>query len=388
VIEKKSSAAMPFSSLGYGCYALSGAYGSRPDECEMVRILQKAYDLGIRLFDTAGCYTGTEEILGKAVKSYRHDISIATKVGFTDDYGISLSKEAVLASCEASLKNLDTDYIDIYQVHYHDPDTCIEETIEALEYLSKAGKIRHYGIGHLPLDITEEYLRKGNVSYVLAEMSPVSTARYRELHPLQNIYGFDIIAFSITGRGILSGKINKRVQFSKDDIRSKDPLFIKSRLHSGINMASKLREIGSKYNMTPVQTAILWTLQNQGVAAGLTGPTKIDHLVENSKVLDMSLDEDSIMEINQMIEMEEDKLRQTVQDEVHAILTSPLSADYEKAYKDLIYVLEYSIENQYISYKNGVNIFMKIEEDRNSGSRSVRRLNDYREKIKAEASII
>ena len=98
-----------------------------------------------------------------------------------------------------------------------------------MESLKKEGKIRYYGIGHLPLDKTKEYLEIGNVSFVLAEMSPVNTSRYKELYPLREKYNFDIIAFSITGRGLLSGKISEKVEFGSNDIRSKDTLFRKSR---------------------------------------------------------------------------------------------------------------------------------------------------------------
>lgn len=373
----------PISPLGYGCYALSGAYGSRPEESEMVRILQYAYESGIKFFDTAGSYSDTEEILGRAVKSFRHDVVIASKVGITEDNRFSLSSEFIKSSCESSLRKLKTDYIDIYQVHYHDPDTSAEEAIEALESLKKEGKIRYYGIGHLPLDKTKEYLEIGNVSFVLAEMSLVNTSRYKELYPLREKYNFDIIAFSITGRGLLSGKISEKVEFGSNDIRSKDPLFRKSRLVSGINIAGKLTDIGKKYNMTPAQVAILWTIQNRGVITGLTGPVRTAHLEENCRVLNLSLDKDSINEINQFIEKEEDRMKKIIHEEICTILSTPFSADYEKAYKDLIYAIEHCVESQLIPYCYGVDIFKKIEEDRVSGNKSLYRLNEIRNELKA-----
>jgi len=253
--------------------------------------------------------------------------------------------------------------------------------------LYKEGKIKYYGIGHLPLDKTEEYLSTGNVSFVLAEMSPVSTFRYKELYPLQEKYNFDIIAFSITGRGLLSGKINEKVKFGNNDIRSKDPLFAKSRLDSGTQIARKLEEIGRRYNMTPAQVAILWTIQNRGVITGLTGPTKMEHLKENSGVLSLDLDENTIKEINQLIENEEERLRKVIHEEVCAILTSSCCSDYEKAYKDLIYAIEYCIENQLIPYEYGVDVFNKVEKEKSSGSKTLLKLNDIRNEIKSIANM-
>ncbi len=374
---------MQISPLGYGCYALGGAYGTKLEEHEMIRILQYAYKLGIKFYDTASSYTGTEEILGRAIKPFRHDIVISSKVGVTEDNKINLSKESIKSHCESSLRKLKTDCIDIYQIHYHDPNTPIEETIEALELVKREGKIKYYGIGHLPLDKIKEYLDLGNVSFVMAEMSPINTYRYKELQPLQEKYNFDIIAFSITGRGLLSGKINEKTQFSSNDIRSIDPLFKKSKLVSGIKVTEKLREIGSRHNMTPTQVAILWTIHNKGVVTGLIGPTKIEHLKENSQVLNLSLDTDIIEEINQLIEKEEDKLRKLMYEEVYSILTSSFSLDYEKTYNDLIYVIEYCMENQLIPYNDGIDAYIEIEKDKSLGNKSLNRLNEIRNEIKS-----
>lgn len=381
--KKPSMLDLPISSLGYGCYALSGAYGAKLEEAEMIRILQHSYELGIRFYDTSSSYSDTEEILGKAAKPFRNEIIIATKVGLSEGNKTNLSKEFVKSSCETSLKKLKTDYLDIYQVHFHDPNTPVDETIEALESLKQEGKIRYYGVGHLPLDKTIEYLNLGDISFVLAEMSPVSTYRYRELHPLQTRYDFNIIAFSITGRGLLSGTINNSTQFVNNDIRSIDPLFKESRLISGMRIAEKLGEIGNRYGKTPTQVAISWTIQNPGVIVGLTGPTNIKHLEENSLALNWFLDKESIEEINQFIEQEENKLRKVMYEELEGILNSNLSFDYEKAYKDLIYVMEYCIENKLIEYEVGVNMYMEILKNKNMDNKSLSGLDEIKSKIKS-----
>lgn len=370
------------STLGYGCYALSGAYGAKLEESEMISVLQYAYELGIRFYDTSSSYTNTEEVLGKAVKHFRNDITIASKVGLTDDNKTDLSKEFIKTSCESSLKKLETDYIDIYQVHFHDPNTPIAETIEALEALKKDGKIRFYGIGHLPIDKTEEYLKLGNISFVLAEMSPANTYRYKELHPLQTRYSFDIIAFSITGRGLLSGSINTSTKFANDDIRNIDPLFEKSKMISGIRISKKLKEIGDRYGKTSTQVAISWTIQNPGVIVGLTGPTTIKHLEENSLALNWSLDKENIEEIDCFIEKEEIELKKAICEDIQSILNSNLSSDIDQSYKDLIYIIEHCMENRLISYEDGVGKYREIMRAKNSNNSSQEKLNEIREELK------
>lgn len=373
---------LPILSLGYGCYGLSGAYGAKLTESEKIKVLQKAYALGIRYFDTSSSYNGTEEILGKALKSYRHNITLASKVGITDNNQIKLSSKFIKASCETSLKKLKSDYLDIYQVHFHDYNTPIYETIEALEELKKEGKIRYYGIGHLPIDKTVEYLNCGEVSFVMAEMSPVNTFRYNELHKLQKKYDFNIIAFSITGRGILSGKINSSTKFSDTDLRSIDPLFKRARMTSALRIVDKLKEVGHRHCKTPAQIAIAWTIQKPGVIIGLTGPTKITHLEENSIALHWSIGESEIEEINLFIENEENRLRKELYEEIDLILKSCKFNDYDQLFKDLIYTVEHCIENSFINYEDGVNLYMEIMKEKNSDNKSMVKILEIKEKIK------
>lgn len=373
---------LPMSSLGYGCYGLSGAYGAKLSEDDMISVIRKAYELGIRYYDTSSSYTGTEEILGKALKSFRHEITIASKVGVTEDNKINLSREFVKVACESSLRKLKTDYLDIYQIHFHDINTPIQETIETLEGLKKEGKIRYYGIGHLPIDKTIEYLNHGDISFILAEMSPANTFRYKELRYLQQKYDFNIIAFSITGRGILSGTISQHTKFADTDLRNIDPLFKRARMISALRITEKLKEIGLKYGKTPVQVGISWTIKNPGVIVGLTGPTKVSHLEENSVALNWSLDKAGIEEINQFIEREEYLLRKELYKEMEKIINSPCTT-FEKTYKDLIYVLDHCIENKFIKYEDGIEIYMKIMRIKSSDNEYYDKFNEIKQQIRS-----
>ena len=132
-----------------GTYSLSGVYGSKDIE-KFRRMIKRAFKLGANFFDTAEGYGDAEKILGETVESFREEIIIATKVGIRKGFEPNLSRKYVLKACDRSLKRLKTDYIDLYQVHFNDPVTPIGEVVKTLEELVDMGKIRYYGIGHLP----------------------------------------------------------------------------------------------------------------------------------------------------------------------------------------------------------------------------------------------
>lgn len=351
---------VPISKLGYGCYGFSGVYGAQLSESEMVNIIQESYQLGIRLFDTASSYGNTEELLGKAVKPFRKQVSIITKVGFREDGVPDLSLNTLIVSCERSLKRLETDYIDNLQIHYDDSKTSIEETVFALETLRKQGKILSYGVSHLPIDRVKEYLKLGNVSSVLGEINALNIKRYIELRNLQREYEFGIIAFSITGRGLLTGKVKPATVFPKGDIRQIDPLFRRSKLKGGIEIASKLGEVGNRYGITPTQVAINWTLQNPGIVSALTGPTKIKHLQENIGALKIKIDERCMEEINSYLIQQHKFLQNCLRQDVLNILYEPLPSDLRAASNDLIYVLEYALEENLLSHERGIDLYGRI----------------------------
>ena len=220
-------------------------------------------------------------------------------------------------------------------------------------------------MGHLPLDKTLQYLELGRPQTVLAEMNAASLERYRELRPLQQDHDFGIIAFSVTGRGLLTGKIPSVPHFPGSDIRRLDPFFKRGKLASGLRIKDKLAEIGRRLNATPAQTAIAWVLGNPGVAAALTGPTDPQHLRENCAALDLNLDSSWQQEISEFIRQEGELLQTQITKEIQSIIHAPLAAG-KKAREDLIYVLEHGIENGLIPYETGVDLFTQLLQLRDS----------------------
>ncbi len=157
-MEYRKHKDLRLSKIGVGSYSLSGAYGKKDIE-KFKNMIKRAYDLGINFFDTADAYGDAEKILGKVVEPFREEIVISTKVGVKNNIKSNLSYNHIKLACENSLKNLKTEYIDIYNVHFDDSYTPVEETIEALEELVKEGKIRKYGLGYLPEE-KEKWLKK------------------------------------------------------------------------------------------------------------------------------------------------------------------------------------------------------------------------------------
>ncbi|MEW6107517.1 MAG: aldo/keto reductase, partial [Bacillota bacterium] len=205
------------SEVGVGCYSLAGVYGKK-DLDEFARMVRRAYELGVTFFDTADAYGDAESILGKIVRDFRSEIHIATKVGVVSGASMDLSPARVKKACEESLARLGTDYIDLYQVHFDDPKTPVEDVVGALESLVASGKIRHYGVGHLPADKIARYAEVGRPLSVLMELSAATRDARAKLLPLCREHGMAAIAFSTTGRGILTGTIREGHVFPDGDI--------------------------------------------------------------------------------------------------------------------------------------------------------------------------
>jgi len=345
------------SEIGIGCYALSGVYGKKDPE-QFTGLLRRAYDLGVTFFDTADVYGPAEEILGRAVAPFRDRVWIATKVGARADGKPDCSAEHVLSSCDQSLRWLQTDYIDLYQIHFNDPDTPVEETVGALEKLKAAGKIRHYGVGHLPPPRIEAYFAAGEVFSVLVELSAVARGARHGVLLLCREYGVGVIAFSVTGRGLLTGKIGPEHVFEEDDIRRIDPLFQRERFASGLRVVERFQALAEKHGKTPVQVAIAWVLSQSGIVCALTGPSTTPHLEENLGASGWAIAPDDLAELERFFEDEDERVQQEQIRNIRAILEQEL--DSESAFADLVYVFETLAELEFATEAEIMPLFQRL----------------------------
>jgi aryl-alcohol dehydrogenase-like predicted oxidoreductase len=359
-MEYRRNQEFSFSEIGIGCYALSGVYGTK-DHNVYIRMLQRAYELGINFFDTADTYGDTaEEILGAAIRPFRGDVFIATKVGIRDRGQPNLSASYVRQACENSLKRMQTDIIDLYQIHFDDPNTPVEETVNALEGLVSEGKIRRYGLGHLPLDVMKEYTEVGNPFSVLMELSAAAREAREAILPFCREVGLAAIAFSITGRGILTGKIRPDVTFEAGDIRILDPLFQRERFESALRITDEFKLIGLGYKKTPGQVAINWVLAQPGIMCALCGPSTIAHLEENIGGSGWQLDQNNLKRIERLFERENRWLVREQGKILRQLLQKKLNPDPMQAFTDLIYMIETSVLLKFVEESTLLPTFIEL----------------------------
>lgn len=330
------------SEIGLGCDALGGVYGPI-DVAEFEDVIRRAYQLGVNFFDATDAHSQAEVILGKAVKPFRDQILIATKVGRKDGFEPELSPGYLTEACEASLRRLDTAWIDLYQVDYADPKTTFEQVVDTLEELKQAGKIRRYGISHLPEEGLETFFRYGEVFSLLAPFSLINSETGGAVMSLCSQHQAAFLACSVTGRGMLTGKLPPHPDFEPGDTRVLDPLFQRQQYRSGIRLGDKLTQVGAQYGKSAAQMAIAWVLSHEAVTCALTGPSSVAHLEENLAASGWSLPEEALATLEMHYQAEEDALLQEQCQSLERILANPLQADNLEAYQDLLSAMEVAL---------------------------------------------
>lgn len=312
--------------IGLGTWAIGGWMWGGTEEKDAIDTLFKAFEKGIRLIDTAPVYGFgvAEQIIGKALKQYgkRDEIVVATKVGLNwknNRIFRDCSKERITKEIEDSLQRLQIDYIDLYQVHWPDPLTPIEETAGVLNELRKQGKIRAIGVSNYSIDQMEEFSR----------CAPLNSNQ-----PPFNIFEKDIennileyclnknvavLGYGTLCRGLLSGKMAIDTSFNGDDIRKMDPKFKNPRYEEYLKCVDLLDEWAkNKYDKTIASLAIRWAL-DKGITIPLLGARKPSHLDIVDTVWDWELSKDDMREIDQIV-------AETIPDPVGPEFMAPPSA--------------------------------------------------------------
>jgi aryl-alcohol dehydrogenase-like predicted oxidoreductase len=287
------------SAIGLGCMGMSQSYGES-DEAESTATLELALDLGVTLFDTADVYGPfTNEVLvGRVLAPRRDEVVIATKFGNErrDDgtwAGVNGRPEYVHACCDASLRRLGTDRIDLYYQHRVDPSVPVEETFGALGELVEAGKVRFLGISEAAPDTIARAHRTHPVSAVQSEYSLFTRdpedgvlARCREL-------GIGFVPFSPLGRGMLSGALTSAEQFEPGDFRRGSPRFSQKNFDANLATVRRLSELAQDKGVTPAQLALAWVLDRGRDIVPIPGTKRRRYLEENVDALEIELsDED------------------------------------------------------------------------------------------------
>ncbi|MGH8183651.1 MAG: aldo/keto reductase [Rhodanobacteraceae bacterium] len=293
------------SALGLGCMGMSEFYGAH-DDADSIKVIRHALDAGLIFLDTADIYgPHTNEVLvGKAIKGRRDEVFLATKFGIVRDpddpakRGVSGRPEYVRQACDASLKRLGVDHIDLYYQHRVDPDTPIEETVGAMAELVHAGKVRFLGLSEPSAQTIERAHKLHPITAVQSEYS--SWTRDPEDGVLQKCLelGVGFVPYSPLGRGFLTGTIKSPDDFAPDDYHRSSPRFQGENFAKNLALVDKLRELAAARGCTVSQLALAWVLMQGEHIVPIPGTKRIKYLDENIGALDVVLSAEDLAAID------------------------------------------------------------------------------------------
>lgn len=294
---------MEVSALGLGCLGMSQSYGAA-DETESVATLQRAFELGVTLFDTAEAYGPfkNEELLGRAIKGRRSQVVIATKFGWRIENnkitGTDSRPEHVKEVAVASLRRLGTDYIDLFYQHRIDPQVPIEDTVGAMADLVKEGKIRYLGLSEAGEANIRRAHRVHPITALQSEYSLWERNLERDILPVLRELGIGLVPFAPLGRGFLAGSTRRAEEYPPDDWRAGDPRFQGENFEANMRATALLREIAAQKGGTPAQIALAWLLHKGEDIVPIPGTKRRSYLVENVRASQVTLTEEEMTRLD------------------------------------------------------------------------------------------
>jgi aryl-alcohol dehydrogenase-like predicted oxidoreductase len=311
------------SNISFGAWAIGGWMWGGSDDYKAVKAMEKSFDLGMTTIDTAPAYGfgKSEELVGKVIKGRRNKFQVLTKYGLRWDTELGVfffdsedengrkvkmhryaKKESIINECEHSLKRLNTDYIDLYQIHWPDDSTPIEDTMEGISRLLEQGKIVAAGVCNYSVEQLKEADKYIPILTDQVAYSMVKRDIEKDIIPFCLGADKGILAYSPLQRGLLTGKINSNYHFNPGDSRPLTPFYKEPNLTRINEFLDKLRPIASLYNSTIGQLVIQWTLRRPAILSVLVGARDEIQVEENINASELNLEENHVDIINNLLE--------------------------------------------------------------------------------------
>ena len=311
------------SAITFGAWAAGGWMWGSTDRNEAIEAIKASYDVGVTSIDTAPIYGQgeSEEIVGEAIKGISRDkVQILTKFGMRWDLNQGTlamnsrnnegkdidiykyaGKESIIYECEQSLKRLGTDYIDLYQIHWPDVTTPIDETFEAVSKLIEQGKVRFAGVCNYNSQQMAEAEKTLKLVSNQIPFSMVNRGIEEETVPYCIENNKSILAYSPLERGLLTGKITADYKFQDGDHRANLPHFQPDFIQKTNMLLDKIKPIAEKHNATLGQLVLLWTIERPGITIALAGARNAEQAVQNAKAININLSKEEIESINEVV---------------------------------------------------------------------------------------
>ncbi len=310
--------------ISFGAWAVGGWLWGGPNDEAAVRAMLRGIDLGVTCIDTAPVYGmgHSERVVGRAVAGRRDQVIVATKCGLrwdveegqhyfdtTDNEGKArrifrnLRPESIRHECEQSLMRLGVDVIDLYQCHWPDPTTPIDDTMDALLSLQREGKIREIGVSNFTPDLMRRCMKKGRIASNQPKYNALERDIEKDVLPFCRINDIGILAYSPLAQGLLTGKVGPDRVFPQNDLRSSKAMFSPENRRRVLEMLERARPIAEKYNATFGQLFLAWTVAQAGVTTALAGARNEAQVEENARAGDIRLSDEDIAAIRKLVEL-------------------------------------------------------------------------------------